>query len=38
MERVDGAQLLALLDYSSYFDLLSQPLPADREKIFSPHY
>lgn len=35
MERVDTAQVLALLDYPSYFDLLSQPLPADRDKILA---
>jgi predicted HTH transcriptional regulator len=35
MERVDAAQVLTLLDYPSYFDLLSQPLPADREKIIA---
>lgn len=33
MERVDSAQVLALLDYPSYFDLLSRPLPTDRAKI-----
>ena len=35
MERVDTAQVLTLLDYPAYFDLLSQPLPADREKILA---
>jgi predicted HTH transcriptional regulator len=35
MERVDTAQVLSLLDYPSYFDLLSQPLPANREKILA---
>ncbi len=33
LERVDADQLLALFDYSSYFDLLEQPLPSDRDKI-----
>ena len=33
MKRVDTAQVLTLLDYPAYFDLLSQPLPANREKI-----
>ncbi len=33
MERVDTDQVLTLLDYPAYFDLLSQPLPVDREKI-----
>lgn len=35
MERVDTAKALTLLDYPSYFDLLSQPLPADRDKILA---
>lgn len=35
LERVDAAQVLALLDYPTYFDLMSQPLPADRDKILS---
>lgn len=35
MERVDTAQVLTLLDYPAYFDLLSQPLPADRDKILA---
>lgn len=33
MERVDAARVLSLLDYPAYFELLSQPLPADRDKI-----
>jgi len=33
MERVDAAQVLTLLDYPSYFELLSRPLPTDRVKI-----
>ncbi len=32
-ERVDADQVLALLDYPNYFDLLSQPLPSGRDKI-----
>lgn len=35
MERVDVAQVLALLDYPAYFDLLSRPLPSNREKILT---
>ena len=35
MERADTDQVLMLLDYPSYFDLLSQPLPADRDKILA---
>jgi len=35
MERVDTAQVLVLLDYPAYFDLLSQPLPTDRDKILA---
>lgn len=35
MERVDGPDALALLDYSSYFDLLKQPLPGDRNAILA---
>lgn len=34
-EHVDADALLALLDYPSYFDLLDQPLPADRSKILA---
>ncbi len=33
VERVDTTEVLKLLDYPSYFDLLSQPLPANRDKI-----
>ncbi len=33
MEHVDSAQVLKLLDYPRYFDLLAQPLPEDRDKI-----
>jgi ATP-dependent DNA helicase RecG len=32
-ERLDATEMLALLDYPSYFDLLHLPLPADRDKI-----
>lgn len=35
MERVDSEQVLTLLDYPAYFDLLAQPLPADRDKILT---
>jgi ATP-dependent DNA helicase RecG len=33
MERVETAQVLTLLDYPSYFELLSRPLPANRAKL-----
>lgn len=33
--HVDAANVLSLLDYPSYFELLEQPLPEDREKILS---
>lgn len=32
-ERVDATEVLKLLDYPGYFDLLSRPLPTDRAKI-----
>ncbi len=35
MERVDGARVLTLLDYPSYFELLSRNLPDDRLKILA---
>lgn len=35
MERVDAAQVLSLLDYPSYFDLLSLPLPDGRDAILA---
>ncbi len=35
LERVDADELLSLLDYPSYFDLLDQPLPSDRAKILA---
>jgi len=35
IEHVDSGQVLTLLDYPSYFDLLSLPLPADRDKILA---
>ena len=34
-ERVDGPTALTLIDYPTYFDLLKQPLPADREAILA---
>lgn len=34
-ERLDGPQVLVLLDYPGYFDMLKQPLPADREAILA---
>lgn len=34
-ERLDAAEVLTLLDYPSYFDLLHLPLPADRDKILA---
>jgi predicted HTH transcriptional regulator len=35
IERLDGPAVLALLDYPVYFDLLKQPLPAEREAILA---
>lgn len=35
MERVEGPQVLALLDYPSYFDMLKQELPSDRDGILA---
>ncbi|MDP2240919.1 MAG: ATP-binding protein [Burkholderiales bacterium] len=35
LERVDGATVLALLDYPSYFDLLKHPLPGDQNAILA---
>jgi ATP-dependent DNA helicase RecG len=35
VERVDGPQVLTLLDYPSYFDLFEQPLPSDQSKILA---
>jgi predicted HTH transcriptional regulator len=35
LERADADDVLRLLDYPSYFDLLEQPLPADRSGILS---
>ncbi|MBL9154116.1 MAG: putative DNA binding domain-containing protein [Verrucomicrobiales bacterium] len=32
-EHVDGAEVLALLDYPSYFQLLNRPLPENRDAI-----
>lgn len=34
-ERVGGPQVLSMLDYPSYFDLLQQTLPTDQNKILS---
>jgi predicted HTH transcriptional regulator len=34
-ERVDADEVLRLLDYPAYFDLLEQPLPADRDGILA---
>jgi ATP-dependent DNA helicase RecG len=33
VERADADDVLRLLDYPAYFDLLEQPLPADRDGI-----
>jgi ATP-dependent DNA helicase RecG len=33
IERVSGDDVLSLLDYPTYFDLLERPLPANREGI-----
>lgn len=33
-ERVSSDEVLSLLDYPAYFDLLVQPLPANRDGIF----
>ena len=33
--HVDAADVLSQLDYPSYFELLEQPLPEDRDKILS---
>ena len=34
-ERVDADEVLRLLDYPAYFDLLEQPLPSDRDGILA---
>ncbi|MBU4270897.1 MAG: putative DNA binding domain-containing protein [Planctomycetes bacterium] len=34
-QRVDADTVLSLLDYPSYFELLDQPLPSDRDKILA---
>lgn len=34
-ERLGGPQVLSMLDYPSYFDLLQQTLPTDQNKILS---
>ena len=33
--HVDPADVLSLLEYTAYFELLDQPLPTDREKILA---
>jgi ATP-dependent DNA helicase RecG len=33
LEHTDAGTVLSLLDYPSYFDLLSQPLPENRDRI-----
>ena len=35
VERVGGDDVIRLLDYPAYFDLLGLPLPTDRDKIFA---
>ena len=35
MERVDASDVLELLDYPSYFDMLDRPLPRNRNGILS---
>lgn len=35
IQRVDGADVLILLDYPRYFDLLKQPLPGERNAILA---
>jgi ATP-dependent DNA helicase RecG len=35
LDHVDAATVLTALDYPSFFELLEQPLPTDREKILS---
>jgi len=35
MQRVTADTVLSLLDYPSYFELLDQPLPFDRDKILA---
>jgi ATP-dependent DNA helicase RecG len=34
-DRLPGTEVLALLDYPSYFELLGLPLPANRDKILA---
>ena len=34
-ERIDASRVLTLLDYPSYFDLLTQPLPSNRNAILA---
>jgi predicted HTH transcriptional regulator len=33
LRHVDSAEVLSLLDYPAFFELLEQPLPTDRDKI-----
>lgn len=35
VERADGDEVLRLLDYPAYFDLLERPLPADRNAVLA---
>ncbi len=35
LENAEGAYVLDMLDYPSYFDLIGQPLPSDRDKILA---
>jgi ATP-dependent DNA helicase RecG len=35
VERITGPEVLSMLDYPSYFELLQQTLPADQNKILS---
>ena len=35
LSHVDAADVLSLLDYPSFFELLDQPLPTDRDKILN---
>jgi predicted HTH transcriptional regulator len=35
LSHTDAADVLSLLDYPAYFELLEQPLPTDRDKILS---
>lgn len=35
ISHVDAAEVLSLLDFPTYFELLDQPLPSDQDKILS---